>query len=103
MDSDVTPSSAKRKALGAMISRDECVLWIGLVLLELRSQSNEGSVMESSFLREWEQQLPEAWREHAKINVLKVCERPVCACFMLTRLTPVGDVFTTGQRPAHFQ
>ena len=45
--------------------------WIGQVMLEARSDVAERPI--SNFLQEWQDRLPEAWREHAKLELLNVC------------------------------
>lgn len=54
------------------IDRDLCVSWIGGVILEAQLSSGEG--LESDFLYDWQNQLPEKWRGAAKLSALKVLQ-----------------------------
>lgn len=47
------------------------VRWIGMVLLQSRSQGAAPSVVEE-FLSEWRDHLPESWRTHAALDALRV-------------------------------
>ena len=60
--------------LKGLIDRRKCVQWVGQVILEARSDVAEIPI--SDILQEWQDQLPEAWREHAKLELLNVCPFP---------------------------
>lgn len=49
----------------------ESVRWSGTILLEWRSRAGSPSSIQS-FLEDWKEYLPESWRKHAKLEVLKV-------------------------------
>ena len=53
-----------------MIERNKCVQWVGQIMLEARSDVAERPI--SDFLQDWQDRLPEAWREHAKLELLNV-------------------------------
>ena len=55
------------------IDRDFCVSWIGGVILEAQPSSGNGR-LESDFLYDWQDQLPEKWRGAAKLSALKVLQ-----------------------------
>ncbi|KAL8780798.1 MAG: hypothetical protein Q9213_006299 [Squamulea squamosa] len=46
------------------------VRWAGSVLLELRTE-NTGAMNLAGFLRDWKDQLPEPWRQHATLDILQ--------------------------------
>lgn len=50
------------------LDRGKCVSWVGAVLL----QSFGGERLISDFIRQWKDKLPEAWREHASLEAIKV-------------------------------
>lgn len=45
--------------------------WVGGLLLEAQPTRSQG-VAESEFLGDWKNQLPEEWRKHVDLSVLKV-------------------------------
>lgn len=53
------------------IDRDQCVSWVGCVILEAQEPSYI-DILESEFIINWQDQLPEIWRENAKLSALKV-------------------------------
>ncbi|MCJ1451461.1 hypothetical protein MMC28_001798 [Mycoblastus sanguinarius] len=54
----------------ALFSRFQSVPWVGIVLLEsLRSSTDE--IFSTDFLHNWQNQLPENWRKHATIDMLR--------------------------------
>lgn len=55
----------------AVLSRENAIPWVGVVLLQSQCASAEGTPT-SRFLQEWQNQLPESWREQATLEVLKV-------------------------------
>lgn len=55
------------------IDRDQCVSWVGGVILEAQEPFNTDFLeSESEFIINWRDQLPEIWRENAKLSALKV-------------------------------
>lgn len=54
--------------LEIQINRTECIPWIGKVLLETHGTS---PLQRSDFTLDWQDQLPEKWREIADIQLLK--------------------------------
>ena len=52
------------------LSRDKTIQWVGNVFLE---SAGESGVTQSNFLAQWHDVLPENWRKHASIDLLKVC------------------------------
>lgn len=52
----------------ARLDRERCVSWIGAVLLE----SLPGAMLVTDFVKQWQDQLPEVWREHASLEAIKV-------------------------------
>ena len=55
----------------AILDRTKCVSWVGAVLLE----SLDGEVLVSDFVKQWQDKLPEAWRDRAFLEAIKVnCE-----------------------------
>lgn len=57
---------------GARIDRDKCVPWVGSILLESETQRTEG-IPKAAFIQTWKDQLPEAWRDQAQLELLEVC------------------------------
>ncbi|MCJ1394425.1 hypothetical protein MMC18_007303 [Xylographa bjoerkii] len=51
-----------------LIDRGKCVSWVGQVLLE--ALCHGGKAAPSNFLQIWQDQLPEGWREDAKLELL---------------------------------
>lgn len=45
--------------------------WVGGLLLQAQSTPEQG-VVESEFLGDWKNQLPEVWRKHVALSALKV-------------------------------
>lgn len=54
----------------AILAKDKCVGWVGGLLLEAQPTRSQG-VAESEFLGDWKNQLPEEWRKHVDLSVLK--------------------------------
>ena len=52
------------------IDKDECISWVGITILE--AQPTPEVMLVSEFLYDWKSQLPEAWREDATLEVIKV-------------------------------
>ncbi|KAL8871594.1 MAG: hypothetical protein Q9174_002606 [Haloplaca sp. 1 TL-2023] len=55
---------------GAKIDSQECVPWVGAVLLQVMSEAGP-SVTVSQFIRDWMDQLPESWRKLATLHILE--------------------------------
>ena len=64
------PYSAE-DGIGATLSPDKCVPWVGAVILNSESHLPEG-IARSDFMQQWQNLLPEAWREHATLSLLNV-------------------------------
>ena len=54
----------------AMLDREQTVSWVGMRLLESHNGSKSTAI--SDFMKDWQNQLPEIWREDAALDVLKV-------------------------------
>ncbi|KAL8828720.1 MAG: hypothetical protein Q9191_002428 [Dirinaria sp. TL-2023a] len=54
----------------ANITAAKSVPWLGTVILDSNAISSEG-ILESMFLQEWQNLLPESWREHVSLTLLK--------------------------------
>lgn len=65
------PSASLTEFVDAALSREKAVPWVGLVLLQSHHMSTE-VVLLSDFLQDWQNQLLEDWRNHAKLDALKV-------------------------------
>ena len=65
------PSASLTEFVDAALSREKAVPWVGLVLLQSHHMSTEVVVL-SDFLQDWQNQLPEDWRNHATLDALKV-------------------------------
>ena len=60
---------------GVMLSRDRTVEWVGSVCLQKAGgseQANTEGISRLDFLTQWHDLLPEGWREHASLDLLKV-------------------------------
>ena len=53
----------------ASINSSKCIPWIGLVLLETNGES---SIQKGTFVSDWRDHLPEAWRPEADLQLLQV-------------------------------
>lgn len=57
------------------LSRDETVQWVGMVCLQRAGESEQANaegIPQSQFLARWHDLLPEGWRKHASMDLLKV-------------------------------
>ena len=73
--SDVLTSDTNVKDI--QLSRDKTVLWVGLVCLQRvgeSEQANKEGIVQKDFLAQWHDLLPEGWRKHASMDLLKVQE-----------------------------
>ena len=50
------------------LDRGKCVSWVGAVLLE----SLAATILVTDFVKEWQDKLPEVWREYASLEAIKV-------------------------------
>ena len=58
---------------GITLSRDRTVEWVGDVCLQRVGESDQAkSIPQSDFLAQWQDLLPEGWRKHASMDLLKV-------------------------------
>lgn len=60
---------------GVRLSRDKTVQWVGNICLQRAGeleQANTEGVTQSDFLMQWHDLLPEGWRKHASLDLLKV-------------------------------
>lgn len=60
---------------GIILSRDKTVQWVGLICLQRAGefeQDNTHGIPQSDFLAQWRDLLPEDWRRHASMDLLKV-------------------------------
>jgi len=55
----------------AILDREKTIPWVGVISLESQRDSAEGILL-SDFVRDWQNDLPEDWRKHAKIDSLEV-------------------------------
>ncbi|CAF9917969.1 hypothetical protein IMSHALPRED_003798 [Imshaugia aleurites] len=55
----------------ATLSRDKTVQWVGIVCLERAGGSDTEGISQSDFLAQWYDLLPEGWRKHASMDLLK--------------------------------
>lgn len=68
------------------LSRDKTVLWVGIVCLQRAGESeqaNKEGIMQKDFLTQWHDLLPEGWRKHAPMDLLKVQKSSIT--FLLSR------------------
>lgn len=63
----------------------------------LESQSTPEGIQMSDFLRDWKGQLPEAWRELATMEVIKVRALHVLACRFLIECCVQGKYHNVGK------
>lgn len=56
------------------LNRDKTVQWVGMVCLQEIGESEQTNleVPRTNFLAQWHDLLPESWREHASMDLLKV-------------------------------
>lgn len=57
------------------LDRDKTVQWVGIVCLQKAGESGQAStkgITKSGFLAQWHDLLPEGWRKHASMDLLKV-------------------------------
>lgn len=54
-----------------MLSREKTVYWVGMTFLESQQDLVDGLCI-PDMIEGWKNLLPEIWREHATLNVLKV-------------------------------
>lgn len=57
------------------LDRDKTVQWVGIVCLQKAGESGQAStegIAQSDFLAQWHDLLPEGWRKHASMDLLKV-------------------------------
>lgn len=60
---------------GVMLGRDRTVEWVGGVCLQkaaVSEQANTEGISQLNFLTQWHDLLPEGWRKHASLDLLKV-------------------------------
>ena len=58
-----------------MLSRDRTVEWVGSVCLQKdgeSEQANTEGIPQLDFITQWHDLLPEGWRKHAPLDLLKV-------------------------------
>lgn len=68
------------------LSRDKTVLWVGIVCLQRAGESeqaNKEGIVQKDFLAQWHDLLPEGWRKHASMDLLKVQKSSIM--FLLSR------------------
>ena len=51
------------------LSGDKTIQWVGNIILE---SAGEPGITQSDFLAQWHDVLPEDWRKHASMDLLKV-------------------------------
>lgn len=57
---------------GVNLSKDKTIQWVGVVCLQMAGELNQPrSIPQSEFLAQWHDLLPEGWRKHASMDVLK--------------------------------
>lgn len=57
------------------LSRDKTVQWVGINCLQRAGESEQANtegIPQSDFLAQWQDLLPEGWRKHASMDLLKV-------------------------------
>lgn len=60
------------KLKGITLSRDKIMEWVGDVCLQRVGESDQAkSIPQSDFLAQWQDLLPEDWRKHASMDLLK--------------------------------
>ena len=74
------------------LSRDRIVLWVGNVCLQRAGESeqaNKEGILQEDFLAQWHNLLPEGWRMHASMDLLKVQKSSIT--FLLNRADNHAD------------
>ena len=57
---------------GISLSRDKTIEWVGDVCLQRVGESHQARVIpQSDFLAQWQDLLPEGWRKHSSMDLLK--------------------------------
>ncbi|CAD6580795.1 MAG: hypothetical protein ASARMPREDX12_000268 [Alectoria sarmentosa] len=59
------------------LDRDKTVQWVGIICLQKAGESGQAStegIAQSDFLAQWHDLLPEGWRKHASMDLLKVSQ-----------------------------
>lgn len=57
------------------LSKDKTVWWVGIICLQRAGdfeQANTEGIPQKDFLAQWHDLLPEGWRKHASMDLLKV-------------------------------
>lgn len=57
------------------LHQETTIKWVGHIMLEARHQNpvEQSKMDKAQFVNAWKDALPEAWRNHATLDVLKVC------------------------------
>ena len=65
---------------GIHLSRDETITWVGDICLQRVTESDKAkSIPQSEFCVQWRDLLPEGWRKHASMDLLKASFQRIIA------------------------
>ena len=71
------------------------IQWVGNICLQRAGESEQArGIPQSEFLKQWRDLLPEGWREHASVDLLKVC---LIVTFLLSKSNEnAGQILSFG-------